>query len=205
MDKQKYLDDIREIKEIMERSSRFISLSGISGILAGIFGLMAAIIAYLTVYRLPENQGYYNAGLSQESIFILLTIALATLFLAIGAGIIFTLKKAKKNSQKLWDLQTKRLIINLLIPLATGGILCLIMLLKGFIGFTVPFTLIFYGMALVNASKYTFSEIRSLGIMEIILGFFAVIVVQYGLVIWAFGFGILHIVYGIYMQRKYGS
>jgi hypothetical protein len=205
MDKQKYLDDIQEIKQMMERSSRFISLSGMSGILAGAFALIAAFLAYITVYRKPENLGYLNPGLTQNSILILLTIAASTLLLSIGAGIIFTSKKARTNNQKLWDLQTKRLVINLLIPLAAGGILCLILLLKGFIGLIAPFTLIFYGLALVNASKYTFTEIRSLGILEVIAGLLAVLLVEWGLIFWAIGFGILHIIYGQYMQGKYGS
>lgn len=205
MDKQKYLDDIQEIKQMMERSSRFISLSGMSGILAGIFALGASFIAYVTVYGKPDNLQYFNDNLSRQSVFILLTIAAATLLLSIGAGIIFTSRQVQKDNRKLWDFQTKRLIINLLIPLSVGGILCLILLVKGFIGLIAPLTLIFYGLALVNASKYTLSEVRSLGILEILTGLMAVYFVGLGLFFWATGFGIFHIIYGIYMQRKYGS
>jgi hypothetical protein len=205
MDKQKYLDDIQEIKQMMERSSRFISLSGMSGILSGIFALGASLFAYITVYKNPENLEYFNGNLSLQSVFILLTIAVATLLLSIGAGIIFTVRKVHKDNRKLWDFQTKRLIINLLIPLSTGGILCLILLVKGFIGFVAPLTLIFYGLALVNASKYTLTEVRSLGLLEILTGLSAVLFVELGLLFWATGFGIFHIIYGIYMQRKYGS
>ena len=118
-------------------------------------------------------------------------------------GIFFTSRKAKKNKQKLWDQQTKRLLLNLFIPLATGGILCLILLSKGFIGFVAPFTLIFYGLALVNASKYTLREVRSLGILEIILGLIGTNYVGFGLLFWVIGFGALHILYGIIMKVKY--
>ena len=135
----------------------------------------------------------------------LLIIALATLLLSIGSGIYFTTRKAKRNKQKLWDSQTKTLLINLLIPLGTGGILCLILLLKGFIGIIAPLTLIFYGLALVNASKYTLEEVRSLGIVEILLGLLGIYFIGYGLIIWTIGFGILHIVYGTIMHLKYGS
>jgi len=205
MDKQKYLDDIRDIKEIMERSSRFISLSGMSGIMAGIVALIAAYLAYKTVYTHQDYLDYRMAILNSETIMILLIIAFMTLILSIGAGIFFTSRKARKQNHKLWDRQTKRLLVNLSIPLCTGGILCLMLLFKGYIGLVAPLTLVFYGLALVNASKYTLSEIRSLGIIEILLGLLAFHFIGFGLIFWSIGFGILHIIYGIVMQRRYGS
>jgi hypothetical protein len=205
MDKQKYLDDLHDIKHMMERSSRFISLSGISGILAGIFALIAAFFAYKTIYNKQDYLGYQNVLLNRETIFTLLVIGSVTLVLSIGAGIFFTTKKARKENQKLWDRQTRRLLINLSIPLITGGILCLMLLFEGLIGLIAPLTLIFYGLALVNASKYTLSEIRSLGLIEILTGLLAILFIGYGLWFWSFGFGVLHIIYGIVMQRKYGS
>lgn len=205
MDKQKYLDDLHDIKHMMERSSRFISLSGVSGILAGIFALIAAFFAYKTIYNKQDYLGYQNVLLNRETIFTLMAIGSVTLVLSIGSGIFFTTKKARKENQKLWDLQTRRLLINLSIPLVTGGLLCLMLIFEGLIGLIAPLTLIFYGLALVNASKYTLSEIRSLGLIEILTGLLAILFIGYGLWFWAFGFGVLHIIYGIVMQRKYGS
>jgi hypothetical protein len=97
------------------------------------------------------------------------------------------------------------MLINLSIPLVAGGLVCLILLNKGYISLLAPLTLVFYGLALVNASKYTLSEIRSLGIIEIALGLLALFFIGFGLIFWSLGFGILHIIYGIVMQRKYGS
>lgn len=205
MEKQKYMDDLKNIREIMERSSKFMSLSGLSGISAGIIALIGAYLAYRTVYIKIDNPANYYLTLNFDNILILLGIAVATLVLALSAGIIFTNRKARKDNQKIWNLQTKRLIINLSIPLITGGMVCLILLMKGFIGLTAPLTLLFYGLALVNASKYTLSEIRGLGIAELILGIIAVYFIGYGLLFWAVGFGILHIVYGIVMHIRYGS
>ena len=136
---------------------------------------------------------------------MLLVIAAVTIFCTFAAGIYFTTRKARKENQKLWDMQTQRLLINLAIPLVTGGILCLMLLLQGYLGFVAPFTLIFYGLALVNASKYTLTEIRSLGIAEVIVGLLASYYIGYGLIFWAIGFGVLHIIYGIIMQTRYGS
>lgn len=205
MDKNKYIEDLKDIKQMMNRSSKFISLSRMSGIAAGILALVGAYLAFQTIYADQNYLVYRQASLSSENLLNLLIIALMTLILSIGSGIFFTTRKAKKNKQKLWDSQTKNLLINLFIPLATGGILCFILLLKGFIGIIAPLTLIFYGLALVNASKYTLEEIRSLGLIEIILGLLGIYFIGYGLILWAIGFGILHIVYGIVMHLRYGS
>ena len=204
-EQEKYLEDLKEIKEIMHRSSRFISLSGISGVMAGILALIGAWLAYETVYTGQNYLGYRKAVLLPESILTLLAIAFAVLVLSVSGGVFFTTRKARRNNQALWDAQSKRLVINLLIPLATGGILCLMLLIKGYIGFIAPFTLIFYGLALVNASKYTLHEIRSLGLIEIFLGLLATHFIGYGLLFWALGFGLFHIIYGIVMHVKYGS
>jgi hypothetical protein len=63
--------------------------------------------------------------------------------------------------------------------------------------------LIFYGLALLNASKYTLKEIRYLGMSEICLGLIASAWVQFGIVFWGIGFGMLHIIYGTFMYFKY--
>jgi hypothetical protein len=205
MDQQRYLDDLKDIKDIMNRSSRFLSLSGLSGVFAGVFALGGAYLAYGTVYKSQDYLGYRQADMSTETLTTLLLIALATVALAVGVGILLTTREERKSNQKLWDAQTNRLMINLLIPLVTGGILCLMLLLKGYIGFVAPLTLIFYGLALVNASKYTLTEVRSLGLLEIGLGLLAVHFIGYGLIFWAAGFGVLHIIYGIVMHIRYGS
>jgi hypothetical protein len=205
MDKSKYINDIKEIKDIMNRSSRFISLSGLSGISAGIIALLGAYAAYQTVYINQDNFGYGKVIITSESLATLLLIAIGTVVLSIGTVIYFTTKETKKRNQKIWDHQTKRLLINLAIPLISGGILCLILLLKGYIGIVAPLTLIFYGLALVNASKYTLNEIRSLGIIEIAIGLMATHFIGFGLLFWTVGFGILHIIYGIVMHLRYKS
>ena len=203
--KEKYIEDLKEIKDIMNRSSRFISLSGLSGISAGISALIGAYIAYQAVYVQQIHLGYRSIMITNENQTHLLLIALGTLILATGSGIYFTTRETKKRNQRIWDIQTKRLLINLLIPLLTGGILCLMLLFKGFIGMLAPLTLIFYGLALVNASKYTLNELRSLGLIEIALGLIAIHFIGFGLLFWSIGFGVLHIIYGIIMHLRYKS
>ena len=205
MTKEKYKEDLEEIRNIMSRSSRFISLSGLSGIVAGVLALVGLYLAYETVYADQNYLVYRKAKLNSDVFWRLVAIATGLVTLAVGAGILLTQRKAHKTQEKLWDTQSKRLLINLFIPLITGGILCLILLIKGLIGLVAPMTLVFYGLALVNASKYTLSDVRSLGIMEIILGLIAFQFEGYSLIFWGIGFGLLHIIYGIGMHLKYGS
>ncbi len=205
MEKEKYLQDLEEIKDIMNRSSRFISLSGLSGIFAGIFALGGAYAAYRTIYVNQDYLSYSRTLLDSDSLFKLLLIAVATIALSVITGIYFTTRETKRNNQKIWDYQTKRLLINFAIPLVSGGLLCLILLIRGYVGLVAPLTLVFYGLSLVNASKYTLNEIRSLGIAEIVLGLLAAYFIGFGLLFWSVGFGVLHIVYGILMHMRYSK
>ena len=125
------------------------------------------------------------------------------ILLAFATGIILTSFRAKKQGASIWDYQAKRLIINLLIPLSTGGIFSILLLLQNAAHLIAPVTLIFYGLALINASKYTLGTIRYLGFIEIITGLLAMTFLNYGLIFWAFGFGIMHIIYGLFMYFKY--
>jgi len=205
MNQQKYIEDLKDIKEMMNKSSKFISLSGLSGISAGVIALAGAYFAWETIYSKTGYQDFNRTLISFDQLIQLLTIGFITLILAVGFGIFFTRLKAKKSKENIWDSQTKRLVINLLIPLISGGVFCLLMLLKGYVGLVAPLTLLFYGLALVNASKYTLTEVRSLGLLQIALGLTATFFIGYGLIFWCIGFGLLHIIYGVIMEIRYTS
>ena len=188
----------------MNRSSRFISLSGISGILAGIYSLIGAWLAYNTIYSDTLLMGSYrNLVVTQESIYKLLTIATSVVFLSLITGIFFSYRKAQKQNEKFWDSSSKRLIINFMIPMVTGGIFILFLIEKEILGLVAPLTLLFYGLACVNASKYTLGGVRYLGITMIVLGLISTKFIGYGLLFWALGFGFCHIFYGAVMYFKY--
>lgn len=187
----------------MSRTSQFISLSGLSGVSTGLIALIGVFTAYLLVFKDEMFFTHHPTVQSNAVLLQLLLIASGTLVLSIISAIFFTNRKTRKNEPKVWDIQTKRLLINLSIPLVTGGILCLMLLFKGVIGVLPAITLIFYGMALVNGSKYTLPEIQHLGIIQIILGLLAFQFISYSLMFWAFGFGIVQIIYGLIIQKKY--
>ena len=199
-----YLKDISEIRSMMEKSSRFISLSGLSGVMAGIYSIIGALVASHLIYNSYDflNISFIERQVRVNQTYLLLD-ALAVILLTVITGIYFTTKKAKQNKVKTWDESAKKVIINLLIPLIVGGIFVLILYTRGFISLIAPSTLIFYGLGLINASKYTFRDIRYLGLSQVALGLIAASSIGNGLLFWAIGFGLLHIVYGGLMYFKY--
>lgn len=204
MENNHYLKDITEIKNIMNRSSRFLSLSGLSGVMAGIYALIGAWFAYQTIYFDHSQFGSYKTLVVSEAALIrLLIIAALVVALSVITGILFSVKKAKKAGENVWDASSRRLISNLLIPLVTGGIFILFLLEKGMFGIIAPLTLIFYGLACVNASKYTLGGVRYLGVTMLILGLISTYFLGYGLLFWTLGFGVCHIIYGGLMYFMY--
>jgi hypothetical protein len=197
--KDKYLQDISEIKNMMNKSSQFISLSGLSGIMAGIYALIGAHIANGLI---ESHVGYYITLESKTFKLIVLTAFLVLLFSIITSAIL-TVSKAKKEGEKIWNTASKRLLINFLIPLVSGGIFGLLLLRNGYYGLIAPVTLLLYGLACVNASKYTLRDVRYLGITIIILGLISTEFSGYALEFWALGFGVCHILYGSIMYFKY--
>lgn len=192
-------EDIKAIREMMEKSSKFLSFSGLSGVIAGVIAIAGAAFAYFYLLRDPSLTDFTQ----KQEIVILLADALVVLFLSIGVCLWLSSRKAKKHHQKLWNSAAKRALYNLSIPLIAGGIFALVFLFRGNIQIVAASTLIFYGLALVNASKYTFEEIHYLGITEIILGLLATIVMHHGILFWTLGFGVCHIIYGLAMYYKY--
>ena len=201
------LESLHEIKTMMERSSRFISLSGLSGILAGAFALTGAAVAYVHFGNSDYTEVYSAAAGTPDAQHATLTFlfidALAVLVASLLAIGYLTARRARKNEEEIMDDSARRLILNLLIPLVAGGILCLIFFLKEDIGLIAPCTLIFYGLALVNGSKYTLDDIRYLGFFQIALGLLNAWFTGYGLLFWGLGFGVFHIIYGALMWNKY--
>jgi hypothetical protein len=198
-------ETLSEIRHLMERSSRFISLSGFSGIFAGIYALAGAFAAYF--YLNPSEFGArydrFSVSGPQTTVLFLLGDAAIVLVLAVGTGILLTTRKARRDGNSLLDAAAKKLIINLCIPLLAGGIFCLALIYHGDGFYLAPAMLIFYGLALVHASKYTRDDIRSLGLWEIVLGSVSLFMPGHGLIFWALGFGVFHIIYGTSMYFKY--
>lgn len=201
------IDALKDIKQMMERSSRFISLSGLSGVAAGICALAGAWFSRPVISGSisADKEGYAYGILTIGDLmeYRLFTIALLTLCAAIAVAFLFTWLKARKNKVPIWGTTSRRLILNFCIPLFTGGIFLLRMAQMGYLGLIAPGCLLFYGVSLVNAAKYTLGEVRYLGYAQIVLGLTGCWFPAAGLFFWALGFGVLHIIYGAAMWWKY--
>ncbi|MBO9613923.1 MAG: hypothetical protein J7619_14565 [Dyadobacter sp.] len=205
---QDSLHTLNEIRSLMERSSKFLSLSGLSGVFAGIFALIGAGAAYVRfktdwLSDILAPLGTYHGHSRQDVIQFLFVDGICVLVSSLAVGIILTVRRGRKKGLTVWNGSSKRLLIAMLIPLATGGIFCLAMLNYGFIWLVFPVTLLFYGLALVNASRFTYPEVFYMGVSEIGIGCVALFLTGYSLIFWGIGFGVLHIVYGLTMYNRY--
>ena len=201
-------EDLLAIRNMMERSSKFLSLSGLSGIFAGFCALIGAAVAYFLILDSGQVQyDQYLRGLgdtSTSAVRMLLAIdALVVLIIASMGAFYFSMRKSRKANQPFWTNSSKRLLGHLLIPLVTGGLFAVLLVARNNMELVASVTLIFYGLSLVNAGKFTFGEIHYLGLTQIVLGILAGIFVNHGLLFWAVGFGLMHIVYGVVMYYRY--
>lgn len=199
-------NDLAEIKAIMERSTRFLTLSGLSGVLAGLFALAGALLAYYWVYYPNTPFGYRNEYITEPGLLLRLFL---TAFLVLVASIVtvlmLTRQKTKRSNTTLWTRTGRRFLFSLLVPLSVGGVFIMALILRGYFVVIAPACLVFYGLALLNASHFTLNQIRYLAYTQITLGLLSAFLPGYGLVFWAVGFGLMHIVYGIAMHLKYGQ
>ena len=217
-DQDQSLQTLEDIKQLMTKSSRFISLSGWSGVAAGTCALIGAWLANNAIHNDtgfvngneqrelhhtnniglgdgPDLQNYLNNTLIQ--------IALGVLIAALVLGFFFTYLRSRKTNAPIWGITAKRVLINVSIPMIVGGIFLLKLIDNEIYGLIAPGCLIFYGLGLLNASKYTLAEVRYLGYAQILLGIISLQMVGNGLLFWALGFGVLHILYGAFMWWKY--
>jgi hypothetical protein len=198
--KEKYVSDLREIKDMMHRSSRFTSVSGTSGIVVGILALCAVFIVQL------RYEDLFSENTVQKSVpdavqWELVAVGLVTLVIAIAIVAGLTIRQARKSTSTIWNKPTRLLVTHLALPLLAGGIVCLFLISHDFWGWLLPFTLLFYGLALLNASHFTLSLFRKLAFWQMALGLLSLYFIAWSLWFWTFGFGVLHIVYGIMLLR----
>ncbi|MFN8242931.1 MAG: hypothetical protein U0X40_02650 [Ferruginibacter sp.] len=205
-EQQQSFSDLQHIKQMMERSSRFISLSGLSGIAAGVCALAGAWFASQKINCWVKGDCQLGLLMEEGSGHLLndlCWIAGITFVAAFCSAFLFTYLRSRKNGTPIWGATTIRLFWNTAIPIAVGGLFLVRMMQLGEYQLVPPGCLIFYGLALVNASKYTLSEVRYLGYGQLLLGVINLWMIGYGLQCWALGFGVLHIVYGALMWWKY--
>ncbi len=204
------LAQLTEIRAIMERSSRFLSLSGLAGVGVGVVALIGAAVAHFALQRELGSGGFATLAAndiedSQRTQLLPFLVGLATIMIAIGllVAFFFTRRRAARTGQSMWGSAARRLALSLLAPLVAGGLFALALYQQGAQGLVVPALLLFYGLALLSASKYTLDEIRGLGYVQVALGLIGLLLPAMGLWLFAAGFGVAHIAYGVLMFNRY--
>jgi hypothetical protein len=204
MEEKDIHSELASIRSLMERSSKFLSLSGLSGVMAGIYALIGAFIGYRIVNEkynsLSISDSYTDNSLIYHQ---LILIAALVLLLSVLSGILLSIRQAKKKGENYWNPVSRRLISSMLIPLFTGGLFIIILFLRLEYDLIASACLIFYGLSLISASQYTFSDVKWLGFCQISLGLLAALIPASGFLFWVIGFGLLHIIYGTFMHFKY--
>lgn len=202
MKEESIYSELSSIRSLMERSSKFISLSGLSGVMAGVYALTGAFFAQSLIQEKRTGVGGEYA-IHSSIVPQLALMAIAVLLLSITTCVILSLRQSRKKGEASWTKGSKRLLTSISIPLVTGGIFVTILLLRAEFWLIIPSCLIFYGLALVSGSHYTFSDVKWLGLLEIVLGVSCALFPGSGLLFWILGFGVLHILYGFIMHFKY--
>lgn len=196
-DKEDYIKDIAEMRSIMERSTKFLSLSGVAVVLIGVYALAAVYIAYQVI-------GYDTREVSSpDMINKLLGFGGILMFVSVITVIFLSHQKATRQNEKLWNPTFRRLLVHASVPLLAGGILILIFVAKDLSAFILPLSLVFYGLMLYTAGKFTFPECQGIGLVEIALGLFSAYFTNYAMGSWAIGFGLVHIGLGLYLYFRY--
>ena len=194
------LNDIAEIRTLMERSAKFLSLSGLSGISAGVIALIGSWYVRSIVASVPANASPELVAQTAGNAFV---IAIAVLTFSLIAAIFFSVRMAKKQELPLWSKAAQAMVIDLAIPLAVGGFVCILFFVRHAYEFILPLTLVFYGLALLNSSRHTVPEIRYLAFCDLVLGLASLVFPEHQYWFWAAGFGVLHILYGLLLVRTY--
>jgi uncharacterized membrane protein YidH (DUF202 family) len=192
------LQAIHDIRGMMERSARFLSLSGWSGIWAGGTALVGAAIGHEWLLPVLREQNDSFGAYTKP-----LIVAILIFIVAFAGAYYFTWRKMRREGTSLWHPASKQLILAVALPMVVGGVFVLAFMYNGHPVYIASACLAFYGLALVNGSKHTVTDIRYLGYLEILLGCICLLIPGLGFWFWVIGFGILHILYGIIMWNKY--
>jgi len=196
--------ELASIRSLMERSSKFLSLSGLSGVLAGIYALIGAFIGHKILNEKYGGLVISDSYTDNSTIYHqLILIAGLILLLSVLSCLLLSVRQAKKKGENYWNPISRRLMSSMAIPLFSGGLFIITLFLRQEYDLIAAACLIFYGLSLISASQYTFSDVKWLGICQVILGLLAALIPESGLLFWVIGFGLLHIIYGTVMHFKY--
>ena len=180
----------------MEQGKSYFSLKSLSGILIGIYGLA-------TVYLIDKLTSGEGSGIEMVSqlpiLFLQIGItAIAVVFIIIS---LFTLwirakRRAKSEGKKLWNTSNKKIRLQTLITLLVLIVVIIVIANQGYYSLVTPISLFFYGLFLLNLSRFSSKGLVFLSIGEVLLGVAAYMIYDKEIFFLALGFGLLPIIYG---------
>ena len=196
MENKEVINTLNDIKEMMERSSKFKAVSGLSIVIVGVLASLATAYIHFVL-------GNYKIN-TPSKLRTTVIVAIALLVVAFLTVFVMAFFKAKRHHLRFaLDQNMKKLLVNFMIPLLAGGLFCFALLKLQHYGLTSSVMLIFYGMALINSGHFTYPALRYLGYAELALGLVDCFIANYALLTWFIGFGVFHIVFGIVFMLKY--
>ena len=210
MKEQEIKDTLSDIRNMMERSQKVVFLDGTAGILAGIWAIIGAIavslVIYGTVTPLWMTSVQPVADASAHTFIILSVICVAVFCAAFLSVWNMSRRRAiKQGMEFVLDAGSRNLLKTFFSVMVVGGLACLTPIANGLWSLIPGFMLLFYGLALVVISPIAFKiPITSLlGYIMIAIGIAALCLPTYGLCLWTIGFGLVHLLWGIWFSLRY--
>lgn len=183
------IDNLKFIRETMERSTSFTAVPGYGGILMGITACVAAYIASLQVYLVDS-----------------LATWLVEAFLAFAIGLLAMWQKSKIAGQSLISAPAKKFAFTFTPPLIAGVAIVLGLWKYGHYYETAPVCMLAYGAAVACGGAFSVRVIPVMGWCFMVLGAIAfALPTNYSNLMMALSFGGLHIIFGAIIARRYGG
>jgi hypothetical protein len=205
--REESLSVLREIRSMMDGAGRFRSLSGKAGVYAGCYALAGWLGVHVWVGVSPLGVGLMErltaAGEGDGLLWVFVGVGVVVLVAALSTGLWMAVRKAAGRGESLWDAAARQVLSGLMVPWVVGGLYILTLFYHGHRLQVLPASLLFYGLGLVGASRHTLAEVRGLGFAFLLTGLAAALQPGMAHWYWAFGFGLLHIGYGLWIHRRH--
>ena len=185
-------ENLRVIRALMERSTKFSTFSGLSGVCAGMASIIGCIITRLYI---PDPGAFPVQFLALWSTVIVI---------AVGADYLLMKRRAAQVGKRVLSRLGKQMVIASVPGLGTGAIVTFYLLQHHLLGSVYPFWMLAYGLAVSATGLFSQREVSLLGVAFLIAGAACLFATGIGLPMMAVTFGGFHIVYGLAMSRKEG-
>jgi hypothetical protein len=181
-------ENLRYIRDTIQRASTFTAVPGRGGILIGVSGLAAGMVA-----------------MRQDSFTAWLLVWIIEAAFAFAIGITAVLVKARSTGEDLWSKPARKFALGFVPPMLAGGIVTLALWRSGAVSVIPGAWLTLYGVAVMGGGAFSVPAVPAMGVSFFLVGCAALLVPAVGDIALICGFGLLHIVFGLLIARRYGG